>query len=59
MVPNGYCPTCVGCQKNCYDVNPRFDAQRRLFMGLLPGLGAVATLTPCAWSHPTGKSEPV
>jgi nitrite reductase (NADH) large subunit len=51
MVPNGYCPTCVGCQKNCYDFNPRaaifsdihdddprFAAQRRLFMGLLPGL---------------------
>jgi nitrite reductase (NADH) large subunit len=51
MVPNGYCPTCVGCQKHCYDFNPRaaifsdihdddprFAAQRRLFMGLLPGL---------------------
>lgn len=51
MVPNGYCPTCVGCQKNCYDFNPRaaifsdihdddprFAAQRRLFMGMLPGL---------------------
>jgi nitrite reductase (NADH) large subunit len=23
VVPNGYCPTCVGCQKNCYDFNPR------------------------------------
>lgn len=51
VVPNGYCPTCVGCQKNCYDLNPRaaifedlYDDdphhawQRRLFMGLLPGL---------------------
>jgi len=51
VVPNGYCPTCVGCQKNCYDLNPRgavfqdlYDEdprhawQRRLFMGLLPGL---------------------
>jgi nitrite reductase (NADH) large subunit len=22
-VRNGYCPTCVGCQKNCFDFNPR------------------------------------
>ena len=22
-VRNGYCPSCVGCQKNCYDFNPR------------------------------------
>lgn len=51
LVPNGLCDTCVGCQKNCYDLNPRaaifadtYDdetrnaSQRRLFMGLLPGL---------------------
>ncbi|TXH28871.1 MAG: 2Fe-2S iron-sulfur cluster binding domain-containing protein [Elusimicrobia bacterium] len=51
VVPNGYCPTCIGCQKNCYDFNPRaaifadfadqdprYAAQRRLFIGLLPGL---------------------
>jgi len=51
VVPNGYCPTCVGCQKHCYDFNPRaavfsdlYDDdprhawQRRFFMGLLPGL---------------------
>jgi NADPH-dependent 2,4-dienoyl-CoA reductase/sulfur reductase-like enzyme/ferredoxin len=51
MVKNGYCNPCVGCQKSCYDFNPRaavfsdvYDddprhaAQRRLFMGLLPGL---------------------
>ena len=51
LVRNGYCEPCVGCQKNCYDFNPRaavfsdiYDddprhaAQRRLFMGLLPGL---------------------
>jgi NADPH-dependent 2,4-dienoyl-CoA reductase/sulfur reductase-like enzyme/ferredoxin len=51
MVRNGYCNPCVGCQKSCYDFNPRaavfsdvYDsdprhaAQRRLFMGLLPGL---------------------
>src|SRR5260370_36879639 len=22
IVKNGHCPTCVGCQKNCYDFNP-------------------------------------
>ena len=51
VVRNGYCEPCVGCQKSCYDFNPRaavfsdiYDedprhaAQRRLFMGLLPGL---------------------
>jgi len=51
VVRNGFCQTCVGCQKNCYDFNPRatafsdvFDedpryaAQRQLFVGLLPGL---------------------
>lgn len=51
VVRNGFCSTCVGCQKNCYDFNPRaavfgdvydedprYAGQRRLFMGLLPGL---------------------
>ena len=51
LVRNGYCEPCVGCQKNCYDFNPRaavfsdvydddprYASQRRLFMGLLPGL---------------------
>jgi NADPH-dependent 2,4-dienoyl-CoA reductase/sulfur reductase-like enzyme/ferredoxin len=51
LVRNGYCPTCVGCQKNCFDFNPRAaifgdlndaDArhahQRTLFMSMLPGL---------------------
>ncbi|MDR3494803.1 MAG: FAD-dependent oxidoreductase [Ancalomicrobiaceae bacterium] len=51
VVSNGYCATCVGCQKACYDFNPRaavftdvydddprYAGQRRLFMGLLPGL---------------------
>lgn len=51
VVRNGYCPTCVGCQKNCFDFNPRAaifadlnDAdprhvtQHMLFMSLLPGL---------------------
>ncbi len=23
LVRNGYCETCLGCQKNCYDFNPR------------------------------------
>ena len=56
VVKNGYCNPCVGCQKSCYDFNPRaavfsdiYDedprhaAQRRLFMALLPGLGAGRT----------------
>lgn len=51
LVRNGHCEPCVGCQKNCYDFNPRaavfsdvydddprYASQRRLFMGLLPGL---------------------
>jgi len=51
VVPNGYCPTCLGCQKTCYDFNPRgaifsdindddprYAGQRRFFYGLLPGL---------------------
>lgn len=50
QVRNGYCKTCVGCQKNCYDFNPRaalladFDdkdpwyvLQKRFFTGALPG----------------------
>jgi nitrite reductase (NADH) large subunit len=51
VVNNGYCRTCVGCQTNCYDFNPRAaifadifaddprDAgQKRFFMAMLPGL---------------------
>ncbi|MBL8342738.1 MAG: FAD-dependent oxidoreductase [Rubrivivax sp.] len=51
VVRNGYCPTCVGCQKNCLDFNPRAaihgdlaDAgsrgamQKLWFMAMLPGL---------------------
>lgn len=51
VVRNGYCPTCVGCQKNCLDFNPRaaihgdlsdddprHAAQRMWFMAMLPGL---------------------
>ena len=68
MVPNGYCPTCVGCQKNCYDFNPRaaifsdlhdddprFAAQRRLFMGMLPGLIAGFFLQGLNPSYGTGQ----
>lgn len=51
VVRNGYCPTCVGCQKNCFDFNPRaaifgdlgdsdprHSLQRMSFMSILPGL---------------------
>ena len=51
LVRNGYCETCVGCQKNCYDFNPRaavfedlgdadpiYAGQRRFFMAMMPGL---------------------
>ena len=50
-VPNNYCQPCVGCIKNCYDINPalaniadhhdthhRSSLYRRLFAGALPGL---------------------
>lgn len=72
VVRNGWCEPCVGCQKNCYDFNPRaavfsdvydddprWAGQRRLFMGLMPGLllgyflqGPVAT--EGAWVHVAG-----
>ncbi len=51
LVPNGYCEPCLGCQKNCYDFNPRASLfsdledpdpwwrdKRLFFMALLPGL---------------------
>lgn len=51
MVKNGYCEPCLGCQKNCYDFNPRaaifsdlddadhwWSEQRKFFIALLPGL---------------------
>jgi len=51
MVRNGYCETCLGCQKNCYDFNPRaaifgdiydedprYAGQRRFFMAMMPGM---------------------
>ncbi|MBI3156937.1 MAG: FAD-dependent oxidoreductase [Burkholderiales bacterium] len=51
VVRNGYCATCVGCQKNCIDFNPRaaihgdladsdprHATQRLWFMAMLPGL---------------------
>jgi len=51
LVGNGYCPSCVGCQKHCYDFNPRaaifedlmdsdpgYAGQRRFFMAMVPGM---------------------
>jgi NADPH-dependent 2,4-dienoyl-CoA reductase/sulfur reductase-like enzyme/ferredoxin len=51
VVPNAHCRPCVGCQKNCYDFNPRIAAladaydpdstwvnYRRIFAGTFPGL---------------------
>ena len=51
LVKNGYCSTCVGCQKNCYDFNPRaamhsdladadqwYSGHREFFAAGLPGL---------------------
>lgn len=51
LVRNGYCEPCLGCQKNCYDFNPRaavfsdlgdadgwWSEQRKFFIALLPGL---------------------
>jgi nitrite reductase (NADH) large subunit len=49
-VRNGYCPTCVGCQKNCFDFNPRaaflsdladtdpwYAGHKKFFVAGLPG----------------------
>jgi nitrite reductase (NADH) large subunit len=70
LVRNGYCDPCIGCQPNCYDFNPRaavfsdlyanddrYASQRRLFMGLLPGLLLgyflqVGSLAPDLWHQP-------
>ena len=51
VVPNSFCKTCVACQKNCYDFNPRpslledlndpnhrYAWHRHVFLGMLPGL---------------------
>jgi NADPH-dependent 2,4-dienoyl-CoA reductase/sulfur reductase-like enzyme/ferredoxin len=51
LVKNGYCDPCLGCQKNCYDFNPRaavfsdlndvdfwWSEKRKFFIALLPGL---------------------
>jgi NADPH-dependent 2,4-dienoyl-CoA reductase/sulfur reductase-like enzyme/ferredoxin len=53
VVKNGYCPTCVGCQKNCYDFNPKaaihgdlsdpdpwYAGHKKFFIGALPGFAA-------------------
>ncbi|MAM62457.1 FAD-dependent oxidoreductase [uncultured Maritimibacter sp.] len=54
---NGYCPTCLGCQKNCYDFNPKaafltdlndkdpwYAGHKRFFVAALPGF-AIAFFT--------------
>ncbi len=51
LIKNGYCEPCLGCQKNCYDFNPRaaifsdlndaderWSEQRKFFIAILPGL---------------------
>ncbi len=60
-VKNGYCPTCVGCQKNCYDFNPRaaflsdlsdsdlwYAGHKKFFVAGLPGfaLGFFTAVDP-------------
>lgn len=50
IVRNGYCDTCLGCQKNCYDFNPKaaihsdlndpdpwYAGHKKLFIAGLPG----------------------
>lgn len=50
-IPNTLCGTCVGCQKNCFDLNPeaaifddlydedpRYANQHRIFMAMMPGV---------------------
>ena len=50
LVKNGYCPSCLGCQKNCYDFNPRaaihsdladsdpwYSGHKEFFIAALPG----------------------
>lgn len=50
LIGNGYCDTCVGCQKNCYDFNPKaafitdltdkdpwYAGHKRFFVAALPG----------------------
>ncbi len=64
VVPNGYCPTCVGCQRNCYDFNPtaalhadvtelpaRLAEHRAFFSALLPGLVLAAWLADPYGQH--------
>ena len=59
LVKNGYCPTCVGCQKNCYDFNPNaaihsdlsnsdpwYAGHKKFFIGALPGFVLGFYLSP-------------
>lgn len=68
VVPNGYCATCVGCQRNCYDFNPlasihadmgelpaRLTEHRALFSALLPGLVLGAWLADPWGQHGTAR----
>lgn len=64
---NSFCKTCLGCQKNCYDFNPRptlitdisdpdqhYNAHKRFFIGALPGfILAYFTAQSLAFSNPT------
>ncbi|WNK00262.1 FAD-dependent oxidoreductase [Thalassospiraceae bacterium LMO-JJ14] len=66
-VKNGYCPTCVGCQKNCYDFNPRaaflsdltdkdlwYAGHKKFFVAGLPGfaIGFFTAADPAATGLP-------
>lgn len=66
-VPQTYCATCVGCQKNCYDFNPvasafddihdddpRYAGQRRFFMAMILGfvLGYFVQGSEPAYGYP-------
>ena len=67
-VKNGYCPTCVGCQKNCYDFNPRaaflsdlsdkdlwYAGHKKFFVAGLPGfaIGYFTTADPAIIGIPS------
>ena len=68
LVKNGYCESCLGCQKNCYDFNPRaaifsdlndadngWSEQRKFFIALLPGL--IISFFNSGYNDETGISQ--
>lgn len=68
LVRNGYCETCLGCQKNCYDFNPRaaffsdiddtepeWSEQRKFFIAFLPGL--IVAFFGASFSAQTGVAD--